>query len=346
MDATGQLTPGDKNFGLPGYRQPDTESVGLLNNATVNPPPAAQATVEKATAVNYTPNAFQITPDQTVQDQIAKITSSDSKLMQQARTRANQDAQAKGLFNSSLAVEAGQNAVLSQALPIAQQDAATYNQAATNTTNAQNAAAFQNAQAQNAVNLQNSQSANAVNMQNAAETNKLFSTKLSLDSQMAMAQLDASTKTALAQLDNQYRGLLQTSQNAASKFNQITQNIASITMNNTLSKKAKDAAIASQLNMLNESLLVDQNLQDSGSAAVNDLNLGQYFQTTTPQGTQPLLPRTPTQAAPLPQSVRAPITTPVAATPPNKRVVGTRVGPDGRSVYELLADGTLGNRIG
>jgi hypothetical protein len=286
-DVQGNPTPGDKNFGLPGYK-PGEGTVGLLNSPAVNPPPAAQATVEKANAVNYTPNAFQVTPDQTVQDQVAKITGADSKLMQQARTRANQDAQSKGLLNSSLAVEAGQNAVLSQALPIAQQDAATYHDASTNTTNAQNAAAFQNAQAQNAVNLQNSQSANAVNLQNAAETNKLFSTKLTLDSQMAMSQLDANTKTALAKLDNQYRGLLQSSQNASAKFNQITQNIASIVMNNTLSKPAKDAAIASQLNMLNESLLVDQNLQDSGSAAVNGLDLGQYFraeQRILPDGT-------------------------------------------------------------
>jgi hypothetical protein len=265
---------------------------GIFNDPQLNPAPAAAtAAADRATAVNYAPESFHVTPDQTVNDQIAKIVSEDSKLMQQARTRANQEVQARGLLNSSLAVEAGQNAVIGQAMPIAQSDAAAYERAATNTVNANNAAAYQNAQAANTVNLENAKAGTTVNLANASEANKLLGTKMTLDSdllktrltldnQMALAKLDASTKTELAKMDNEYRGLLQLSQNATNKFNQVMQSIAQISQNNTMYKPAKDAAIATQLNMLKEALKIEEEIQKSGNAAVKGLNLGQFFNFT------------------------------------------------------------------
>lgn len=58
-----------------------------------------------------------------VADNVAKITSQDSPLMQQAKTQGLQTANRRGLLNSSIAVGAAQNAVIQAATPIASQDA-------------------------------------------------------------------------------------------------------------------------------------------------------------------------------------------------------------------------------
>ncbi len=59
----------------------------------------------------------------TVQGQMKGLMSQDSNLMKQARTQGLQQANKRGLLNSSMAVGASQDAMARQALPIAQQDA-------------------------------------------------------------------------------------------------------------------------------------------------------------------------------------------------------------------------------
>lgn len=66
--------------------------------------------------------------DASVSTQLAKVTSTDSPLLTQARTRGAQVANRRGLLNSSLGVQAGEAAVLDVALPIASQQAAQINQ--------------------------------------------------------------------------------------------------------------------------------------------------------------------------------------------------------------------------
>lgn len=76
-----------------------------------------------------------------VAGRVDSIIKSDSPLMQTARTRAAQQANAKGLRNSSMAVQAGQQAVIETATPIASADASLFqqqqlkNQDARNSTN-------------------------------------------------------------------------------------------------------------------------------------------------------------------------------------------------------------------
>lgn len=57
-------------------------------------------------------------------DKVAELTSTDSKLNQMARTEGLKAANRRGLLNSSMAVDAAQDAVLRNVLPIASQDAA------------------------------------------------------------------------------------------------------------------------------------------------------------------------------------------------------------------------------
>lgn len=91
-----------------------------------------------------------------VENRLDRVINKDSPLMQSARTSAKQDANRKGLLNSSMAIEAGQKAVIDRALPIASQDAQTsfqgkvYNQNAENTERQYNAGNIADRQMQSA----------------------------------------------------------------------------------------------------------------------------------------------------------------------------------------------------
>lgn len=240
---------------LPTDPQTPPPPTGLL---TTSPKPAVtQATSTPATSVGYDPSKYVVTPEQTVEERAAKIAANDSPLMQQAETRAKQAAQAKGLLSSSLAVQAGQNAVLDKAIPIAAQDAATFNKAMTDTVNAENQAKQFGASGQNTASLTNAQ----------------------LSTNVSLANVDNQTKMDLAVLDSQNRQLLQTNANAASMFDQAVRNIAAISVDQTLSQEAKDAAVQTQLNMLNQGLQQTAKVASTAPAEVQSLNLSQYFDT-------------------------------------------------------------------
>lgn len=65
-------------------------------------------------------------PTETVQGQVSSLMSASNPLLKKAQTKAVQAANQRGLLNSSMATQAGTEAMLSAALPIAQQDAQTY----------------------------------------------------------------------------------------------------------------------------------------------------------------------------------------------------------------------------
>jgi hypothetical protein len=124
-------------------------------------------------AATYTPGE-----QSTVQGQIADIVDSGSPLMERAETRGLQQANRRGLMNSSMAVQAGQTALYDAALPIAQQDAATFatsqrdnteNRQEMNVVNtdATNAARQSNTDARNDRNALNAQLGTQVNLANA-----------------------------------------------------------------------------------------------------------------------------------------------------------------------------------
>lgn len=69
---------------------------------------------------------WDVSPNETVRSQLQQIIADDSPLMQQARARALQTANTRGLLNSSMAMTAADSAMYDAAMPIATQDAATY----------------------------------------------------------------------------------------------------------------------------------------------------------------------------------------------------------------------------
>jgi hypothetical protein len=266
------------------------------SNAAGYTPPTATAT--PATASTYDPSKYVVTPDQTVEGRAANLVKDDSVLMQQARVRANQDAQSKGLLSSSLAVGAGQNAVLDKAVPIASQDAAAYNAAMTNTMNAENAAKNFGAASKNQASLANAQLETDVSKTNAGMAHQWALANLDADTKVKLANLDVKTRTALAQLDAdtrsalglldvQSRQLLQANTSAQAMFQSTITDITNISMNATMSQEAKDAAVATQIRLLRQGLALVARVSSTEFAALSDLDLSQYFKKLIPPSPSP-----------------------------------------------------------
>lgn len=269
-------------------------------NASLPPAPAAPSySSTPATATGYTATPYSVPREGLVQEQVRQIVGDDSPLMQQARQRATQEANARGLVNSSITVGAGQQAVIAQALPMAQQDAQSYTNAATNTTNQQNAASQFTAGAQNTVGLANAQQENAARANNQQAAVQLANTRMNNEAQVAMANLDTQTRLALSTLDTQTRQLLQTNQSASNAYVQAVTNISNITTSNTMSQEAKDRAVQTQINLLNEQLRTIGTLAATTPAEVAELNLGDFFQVETQNGSVPT-PGNPATGAPPP----------------------------------------------
>lgn len=71
-----------------------------------------------------------VDPMETTRGQITDLLSANSPYLQQARDRATRYSASRGLQNSSIAAQSGEEAAISAALPIASDTAATYNQRA------------------------------------------------------------------------------------------------------------------------------------------------------------------------------------------------------------------------
>lgn len=151
--------------------------------------PAANGVPTSAATYNATqlgtPTQLNVGAQQTVQGQLANINNPNSPIIMAARNSANQQANANGLLNSTMAISAGDAAAYNAAIPIAEQDATTYN----------NAAAA-NASAANTFAVDNQNATNTANQYNAGSTNTLTGEQLSNQTSLSNAQLAAQTSTA------------------------------------------------------------------------------------------------------------------------------------------------------
>lgn len=230
-------------------------------SAGLNEYPAIEAvptTVENQAPTTFTPttattaNASTRTvgDSELMSNQIKGLIAQDSPLMQQAASNAKIAANSRGLLNSSMAVQAGQAAVMDKAMPIAQFDAgvntnvANNNQANTQQTNLYNASNQQDITKFNATtNLQNDQfntdMQNKNNAFNAQETNKLIS-----------QIVDSETRKQLGDIEAQYKTLMQSQASAGTLYQQSVRNISDIMQNPDLTPEAKTAAVANQNKLL------------------------------------------------------------------------------------------------
>lgn len=185
-DATGAVTPPPTAYTTPVYAGTANATAGQAtsSNATGVGYKGAQTTAQQMTAANngvastagLTTNTVQA--PETVASQLKGLVDDNSPLLQQARATALANMNSRGLLNSSMAETGAQSAVLSQALPIAQQDASTY----LTTAQANQAATNQNAE-YNATNAQGMTLANLNNTQDASKTNATLGTQVNLSNQ-------------------------------------------------------------------------------------------------------------------------------------------------------------------
>lgn len=272
----------------PNYTNPAAQIPG---SSLINPTaPAGTATTTNATATGFQGAQTQVNqPTDTVQGQITGIIDANSPLMQQAARRANEAANAKGLLNSSIAVGAGQEAVMDRAMPIATQDANTYTNTRLANQNSTNAGLQFSAAAENQASQTNATLGTDTSQKNAAAANNLQLTNMDQAFKTAIANTDAQNKVVLQQLGDQtkvglanieadYKTLMQTSSSAADMYRQTLDSIGKVVSDTNMNAAAKATAINGYMGWLKTSM----NLV----ASINGVDLGNLlnFSTVTANG--------------------------------------------------------------
>ena len=146
----------------------------------------------------YKATTRDIRPEELTQNQLLNITSSGSPLMQRAAAQGRAQAARRGLINSSLSAGSAQNAVIENALPVAQSDAEAYRRAAEQNQQYENVAgqagaeqAFQRAgESAKYVNLANEQAAQgALDLEKLAREYSFRDAQLQLQNELAKEQV-------------------------------------------------------------------------------------------------------------------------------------------------------------
>ncbi|HCX11653.1 MAG TPA: hypothetical protein DHU81_15185 [Hyphomonas sp.] len=157
------------------------------------------------TAQTYKPVERDVKANETVQSQLGDILGQNSVYMQRARESANQQMNSRGLYSSSMAVGAPQGAAIDRALPIAQQDASTYAQRASQNLGAVNDAGQFNANSQNTMTLNNLQAQNRAAEVNAGNIQQMTMTNMDAQNQSTLLgrQLSSQEKMQSQQINSQ-----------------------------------------------------------------------------------------------------------------------------------------------
>lgn len=184
------------NLGITKETVPDVPRQNPIETPAYTQPERIQAP-EKVV-----PEKIEITPNETVLGNIAKITEDrNNPINVQATTLAKQWANKRGLLDSSIELSAIQDATLKNALPIASQDAGTYYDAKkTNSAQGLQSGIF-NADLGSRTNMFNADQSLKSGMFNTEVGRDLYLNKQNLDRDYFIANLDAGTKTKIANID-------------------------------------------------------------------------------------------------------------------------------------------------
>lgn len=229
---------------------------------------------------------WNVSREQTVQGQAYDVIDKDSPLMQQARARALQQMNERGLVNSSFAVQAGQDAVMDRALQIATPDAATYANSAQFNANANNTNSMFNAGQSNQYDLANRELAQKQSQfdtttsqkdsqfnQTMAQADRQYAENLKLQykqldtnkeislasgqNSLAAAGISASAQRDVASLNNDFRLATMNADKDAAKtssynnqYDKFITKITNITMDKDLSSEAKNNMINSEVKVM------------------------------------------------------------------------------------------------
>lgn len=190
------------------------------------------------------PTQWNVTDDQTVEGRIDRIIRKDSPLQQQARTRALEGMNARGLGNSTLAITAGESALYDAALPIAQADASTAAKAAGYNADQYNQFAVRNADAENQFKLADKNNQVQLTLADKQAQQQRDLALINRETQLQVSKLDAQNKAQADELARKQQLLLETNQQAASAFNTAMSAINNIQNNNQMDAATKTQAVA------------------------------------------------------------------------------------------------------
>lgn len=264
--------PGLHGFGgersqQPAFAQSTDTTSGIKNYKPTTINPTSPITAAQAGYQGYDPSLTQVNKDtDTVAGQLSGlINDQNSVLNAQARTYGMQQANERGLLNSSMAVGASQDAVYKNAIPIAAQDASTYTQARLANQAAQNAAGAFKAGAFNNAEQFNANSKNATEQFNANLANNQAQFNAETINQAGQRFVDTFNQAFLAGKNMDYNAWALQQQIAATGSNLDKQLTA-----------AQQAAQAAGDNQFRQTLL---NFANNAQNAVNSImtdNSGRY----------------------------------------------------------------------
>ena len=214
----------------------------------ITTPAVAQGVAQVAQGAQPITAAVQSNPV-LVQDQLKTVLDQGGALMQQAATAGNQSAASRGLLNSSMGIQAAQQAVVGAAMPIATADAS-----------AQNQQSQFNAQQQNATNQFNTQQANAMSQFNTGQGNAMSQWNAGQQNEAIKQTLDINSRESLANIEANYKTLLQSSSSASGMYEQYLKNISDISQSKDMDAYAKQQAINNQVAYLRSGMQMLSNM--------------------------------------------------------------------------------------
>lgn len=229
------------------------ESTPLQNYASYDSTKASQDLLTNAqpkTATSYIDQAKN-----TVAGQLTSLLSSDSPYIKQAEQKAKEQSASRGLLNTSIAAGAGRRAAIESALPIAQQDAETYNKFGLQQQATENQLKQVQGEAIVSGELNKQQAAIAQTAQNIQNA---FNSRLTGANEQSKAWLTDLQNTHTANMEalkHQQNLALQQQQISAEKAESIRTQASSIMQNYQISV---------------ENLMTDPDFLDLGSTAVNN----------------------------------------------------------------------------
>jgi hypothetical protein len=229
-------------------RNPGAAQVGQTQQAQ-----SQNATASQGTASNYEAQTREMGETELADNQLNRITSQDSPLMQRAKQEGMLTAAKRGLQNSSIAAGTSMGAMVDRAAPLAQQNAQQAFQQGRANQDSTNTARAQNAQLETEISNQNAQMSTDVSKANAAlgtDTSK-FNAGLAMDRELANAaaentlrqtvltqnaelnkQFLAGTQAMdLATIQGQYQQLISTNEMAANLYNAYFTSIGQVMAN-------------------------------------------------------------------------------------------------------------------
>jgi len=213
----------------------------------------------------YTANTNTFDEANGTAGRVDSIIAKDSPLMQRAASKANQTMNARGLMNSSMAVGAGQAAVMDAAVPIASTDAQLFSQQKLANQTSLNDAARANAEMRGNIGMKGVDVKEGARQFDVSEagTNTRFNTELAqqdrqfdanqagmtdrlmkeLDSRVELAGIDRDTKLAIVQAQTDSQNLIAGNENIAKAWGTMMDQITQINNNPDLDDAAKQTMI-------------------------------------------------------------------------------------------------------